>query len=50
MRLFEAYIRVPLSHEYQRVQVLADSPKEAKEQLEIEFGEGSIARYPRELR
>lgn len=49
MRLFEALVRVPLIHEYQKVQVLADSPREAKEQLEIEYGEGSVARYPREL-
>ena len=49
MKLFVAFVRVPLNHEYQKVQVLANSPAEAKEQLEIEYGEGSVARYPREL-
>ena len=49
MKLFVAFVRIPLNHDYQQVQVLANSPVEAKEQLEIECGEGSVARYPREL-
>ena len=49
MKLFVAFVRIPLNHDYQKVQVLANSPAEAKEQLEIEYGEGSVARYPREL-
>ncbi|QWD63392.1 hypothetical protein [Polynucleobacter sp. MWH-UH2A] len=49
MKLFVAFVRIPLNHDYQKVQVLANSPAEAKEQLEIEYGEGSVARYPQEL-
>ena len=49
MKLFEAFVRVPLRRDYQKVYVLANSPMEAREQLEIEYGEGAVARYPQEL-
>jgi len=31
------------------MEVLASTPEEAKELLELEFGEGSVVYYPREL-
>ncbi len=49
MKLYEIVVRSPFQHGYENVQVLADSPGEAKEQIEIEYGEGAVVRYPREL-
>lgn len=49
MKLYEVVVRSPFQHSCQNIQVLADSPGEAKEQIEIEYGEGAVIRYPREL-
>ena len=41
-RLYKALIRMPDSDQVKRAEVLADSLEEVKQNLEAEFGEGSV--------
>jgi len=48
MKMYMAKVRL-FGTQLVNMEVVANSPKEAKELLELEFGEGSVVYYPQEL-
>jgi len=48
MNMYMAKVRL-FGTQLVNMEVLASTPEEAKELLELEFGEGSVVYYPREL-
>lgn len=50
MKMFQAIVRLGGGSQWVQRDVIASNPAEAKELLEMEFGEGNVMHFPREIK